>query len=153
MRKDFISGHFKLNTEDTVLDLKQYNNFLKQHADSIHAFKTKQKAAFEAERQRWAENQQASTINEDVLEEAGSQSELDLPDGAQLISSQVTGTVWKLLVKENESIEAGKPLAIIESMKMEFTVESPVSGKIRQIFCQQGSYIAAGQTLMIVQEA
>ncbi|OQW39814.1 MAG: urea carboxylase [Proteobacteria bacterium SG_bin4] len=153
LRKDFISGHFKLNTEDTVLDLKQYNNFLKQHADSIHAFKTKQKAAFEAERQRWAENQQASTINEDVLEEAGSQSELDLPDGAQLISSQVTGTVWKLLVKENESIEAGKPLAIIESMKMEFTVESPVSGKIRQIFCQQGSYIAAGQTLMIVQEA
>ena len=88
-----------------------------------------------------------------MLEEAGNQSELDLPDGAQLISSQVTGTIWKLLVKENECIAAGKPLAIIESMKMEFTIESPVTGRIRQIFCQQGGYIAAGQTLMIVQEA
>ncbi|MBX3617762.1 urea carboxylase [Nitrosomonas sp.] len=152
LRNDFISGRFRLRTEPAVLNLRQYHAFLQQQAASIEVFKAKQKAAFEAERQRWAANQQSLSISEDVMEEADSQSELDLPDNAQLISSQVTGTIWKLLVKENEDIETGQPLAIIESMKMEFTVESPVSGQIRQIFCQQGSYIAAGQTLMIVQE-
>ena len=85
-------------------------------------------------------------------EEADTQSELDLPEGAQAVSSQVTGTVWKLLVKEGDSIEAGKPVIMIESMKMEFPVDSPVTGTVRQLFCKQGGYVSAGQVLLIIQE-
>ncbi|MBA3756330.1 MAG: carboxyltransferase domain-containing protein, partial [Nitrosomonas sp.] len=152
LRKDFISGHFKLRTEETVLSLKQYHAFLQQHAGSISAFKTQQQAAFEAERQRWEANGQSQYANEDALEEADTQSELDLPEGAQAVSSQVTGTVWKLLVKEGDSIEAGKPVIMIESMKMEFPVDSPVTGTVRQLFCKQGGYVSAGQILFIIQE-
>lgn len=152
LRKDFISGHFKLRTEETVLNLRQYNAFLQQHASSINAFKARQQAAFEAERQRWAENNLAQYIDEDILEEADTQSELDLPSGAQAVSCQVTGTVWKLFVKEGDRVEAGKPLILIESMKMEFPVDSPVTGTVRQLLCKQGSYVSAGQVLVIVQE-
>ncbi|MCW5598963.1 MAG: carboxyltransferase domain-containing protein, partial [Nitrosomonas sp.] len=152
LRKDFISGHFKLRTEETVLNLRQYNAFLQQHASSINAFKARQQAAFEAERQRWAENNLAQYIDEDILEEADTQSELDLPTGAQAVSCQVTGTVWKLFVKEGDWVEAGKPLILIESMKMEFPVDSPVTGTVRQLLCKQGSYVSAGQVLVIVQE-
>lgn len=152
LRKDFIVGHFKLRTEETVLNLRQYQAFLQQHAASIDAFKTKQQAAFEAERQRWQANHLAHYVNEDTLEEADTQSELDLPAGAQAISAQVTGTVWKLLVKEGEQVEAGKSLIMIESMKMEFSVDSPLAGTVRQLFCKQGGYVSAGQVLLIIQE-
>ena len=152
LRKDFISGRFKLRTEETVLSLKQYNAFLQQHAASITAFKATQQAAFEAERQRWEANGQSQYVSEDMLDEADTQSELDLPPGAQAVSAQVTGTVWKLLVKEGERVDAGKVLIIIESMKMEFPVDAPVTGTVRQIFCKQGGYVSAGQVLFVIQE-
>ncbi|WP_297325009.1 urea carboxylase [Nitrosomonas sp.] len=152
LRKDFISGHFKLRTEETTLNLKQYHAFLQQHAASISTFKTRQQAAFEAERQRWEANGQAQYVSEDTLDEADSQSELDLPEGAQAVSSQVTGTVWKLLVKAGEQVEAGKPVVMIESMKMEFPVDSPVTGTVQQLCCKQGGYVSAGQVLFIIQE-
>lgn len=152
LRQDFITGHFKLRVEETVLNLKQYNAYLQQHAASIDTFKAKQQAAFEAERQRWEENNLAHYVNEDTLEEADTQSELDLPTGAQAISSQVTGTVWKLLVKEGERVETGKSLIMIESMKMEFSVDSPVTGTVQQLFCKQGGYVSAGQMLLIIRE-
>ncbi len=152
LRKDFISGHFRLRTEETTLNLKQYHAFLQQHAASISTFKTRQQTAFEAERQRWEANGQSQYVSEDTLDEADTQSELDLPEGAQAISSQVTGTVWKLLVKEGEFVEAGKPLVMIESMKMEFPVDSPIAGTVRQLFCKQGGYVSAGQALLIIQK-
>jgi len=152
LRQDFISGHFKLRIEETVLNLKQYQIFLQQHAASINAFKTRQQAAFEAERRRWEAHGQSQYVSEDVLDEADTQSELDLPQGSQAVSSQVTGTVWKILADEGESVEAGKPVIMIESMKMEFPLDSPVTGTIQQLFCKQGGYVSAGQVLFIVRE-
>ena len=84
--------------------------------------------------------------------EADTQSELDLPPGAQAVSAQVTGTVWKLLVKEGERVDAGKAVIMIESMKMEFPVDAPLTGTVRQIFCKQGGYVSAGQVLFVIQE-
>jgi len=75
-----------------------------------------------------------------------------LPQGSQAVSSQVTGTVWKILADEGESVEAGKPVIMIESMKMEFPVDSPVTGTVQQLFCKQGGYVSAGQALFIIQE-
>jgi urea carboxylase len=46
----------------------------------------------------------------------------------------------------------GNPVIVVESMKMEFSVEAPVSGTVRQLFCKEGSHVSAGQMLLIVQE-
>ena len=151
MRKDFISGRFRLNMENTVLNLKQYNDFLHDHSSSIDAFRNRQQAAFEAERQRWQSSSASDLVTEDALDEADVQSELDLPEGAHPISAQVSGTVWKLLSHEGEHVTAGQPIMLVESMKMEFPVESPVSGLIKQLFCKQGSYVSAGQILAIIE--
>ena len=153
LRKDFITGHFKLRVEETTFSLKQYNTFLQQNAASISAFKAKQQAAFEAERDRWAVEGKAEYVSETTLGEADTQSELDLPDGAQAVSAHLTGTVWKLLVKEGQRIEVGNPVVVVESMKMEFAVEAPVSGIVRQLFCKEGGHVSAGQMLLVIQEA
>jgi urea carboxylase len=91
-------------------------------------------------------------VSEIVLEEADAQSELDLPEGAQAVSAHVTGTVWKLLIKEGQRVEMGKPVVVIESMKMEFAVDAPVSGTVQRFFCKEGTPISAGQVLLIIQE-
>lgn len=152
LRRDFITGHFKLRVEETTFSLKQYNAFLQQNAASINAFKAKQQAAFEAERERWKIEGKTEYVNETTLAEAGTQSELDLPEGAQAVGAHVTGTVWKLLVKEGQRVTAGNPVVVVESMKMEFTVEAPISGTVRQLFCKEGSPVSAGQMLLVIQE-
>ena len=55
---------------------KRYNAFLQANAASISAFKSRQQAAFEAERERWKASGQAEYVNETTLEEADTQSEL-----------------------------------------------------------------------------
>jgi urea carboxylase len=152
LRKDFITGHFKLKIEETTFSLKQYNAFLKENAASISAFKARQQAAFEAERERWKAEGKAEYISETMVEEADAQGELDLPSGSQAVSAHVTGTVWKLLAKEGQHVEMGNPVIVVESMKMEFSVETPESGTVRQLFCKEGSHVSAGQMLLIVQE-
>jgi urea carboxylase len=152
-RQDFITGHFKLRVEDTTFNLKEYNEFLKQNASSIDAFKARQQAAFEAERERWDASGQTEYVSEATLEEADTQSELDLPPGAHEVGAHVTGTVWKLLVKEGDLVKAGSPMLVIESMKMEFPVSAPVDGTVGRFFCKEGMHVSAGQMLCVIQEA
>ncbi|MCC6922643.1 MAG: urea carboxylase [Nitrosomonas sp.] len=155
LRKDFIAGKFKLRVEETTFSMQEYNQFLQQNSASIQTFKATQQAAFDAERECWRKNGQPeylSELNEDSLDDASIQSELDLPEGMHVIGAHITGTVWKILVSEGKHIAQGSPLIVIESMKMEFMIEAPVSGVIRQIFCQEGGFVAAGQMLMMIHE-
>jgi urea carboxylase len=152
LRRDFIAGSFKLRVEDTTFSLKQYNAFLEQNAPSINAFKSTQQAAFEAERERWKAEGKAEYVSEITVEEADTQSELDLPDGAHAVIAHVTGTIWKLLVQKGDRVKAGDTMLVVESMKMEFAVDAPVSGTVGQLFCKEGTHVSAGQMLLIVEE-
>ncbi len=152
LRKDFIAGRFKLRVEGATFSLKQYNQFLQQNSASIKAFKAGQQVAFEAERERWKISGQVEYANEDSLEDADTQSELDMPEGACAVGSHITGTVWKILVKEGQSVAAGDTLVVVESMKMEFSVDATVSGTVRQISCKEGGYVSTGQMLLVIQE-
>ncbi len=152
LRRDFISGHFRLKVEETTFNLKQYNTFLRENAAPIADFKSRQQAAFEAERERWHAAGQVEYPGETMLEQADTQSELDLADGAEVVTAHVTGTIWKLLVTEGQHVETGSPIVVVESMKMEFTVEAQVSGTVGQLFCKVGAHVSAGQMLLVIQE-
>ncbi len=152
LRKDFISGRYKLHVEETSFSLKQYHTFLQQNVATINAFKAGQQAAFEAERERWLSTAQAEYVSEAALSETDARSELGLPAGACAVSTHVAGTVWKLLAEERQRVTAGSPVVVIESMKMEIAVSAPVSGTVRQLFCKQGEHVSAGQMLLVIQE-
>ncbi|MBS0485596.1 MAG: urea carboxylase, partial [Proteobacteria bacterium] len=152
LRKDFISGRFQLRIEESTFSLPQHHQFLKQNETAINDFKTRQQAAFEAERERWRVSGQAEYASESDLDEADAQSELDLPEGSHAIASPVTGTVWKILVTEGQHVSAGEVLIVTEAMKMEIAVEAPFGGTVKRIVCRQGEYIATGQLLAIVQK-
>jgi urea carboxylase len=153
LRKDFITGRFKLRVEETTFSLNRYNDFLRENADSISAFKSCQQVAFEEERDRWGADGQSECLSEEMIDAADAGSELDLPKGAYAISAHVTGTVWKLLVKKGQNVLRGAPLMIIESMKMEITLDAPVSGKVSQICCRESEYVSSGQMVIVIQMA
>lgn len=152
LRQDFITGRFTLRTEETVFSLRAYQAFLRQHADSIKAFKSRQQQAFEAERERWQLAGVQDNNDEDMLDYTCATNEISLPVGAHAISSDVTGTVWRLLIETRQLVNAGDPIIVIESMKMEITLNAPVSGIVQQVSCKQGDYVCSGQLLLIVQE-
>jgi 3-methylcrotonyl-CoA carboxylase alpha subunit len=43
------------------------------------------------------------------------------------------GNVVKVMVAAGDTVEKGAPLVIIESMKMEHTVEAPEAGKVLEV--------------------
>src|SRR4029077_21247084 len=53
-RADFLQGKVELAVREETFRLRDYHAFLAAQHDSIAAFKARQQAAFEAERERWA---------------------------------------------------------------------------------------------------
>ncbi|HBF23925.1 MULTISPECIES: 5-oxoprolinase/urea amidolyase family protein [Nitrosomonas] len=151
MRKDFPSGKFTLRIEEDRFSLKQYNDFLKENAASIDTFRTKQKAAYIAERERWKAEGQENYTTSEILEDGSAPADITISAGAHAIHTHVTGIVWKLLVSEGQRVNAGDDLAVLESMKMEFTVNAPISGVIQRVLSKAGSKVTARQVLFVIE--
>ncbi len=67
---------------------------------------------------------------------------------ASKVSAHITGTVWKIEVKEGESVAEGQVCVILESMKMEMPVEAPEAGKVDKIHCTEGQAVNEGDVLV-----
>lgn len=151
LRKDFVAGRASLRIEEGVFRLADYRRFLADNAAGINVFKTRQQAAFDAERERWKAAGQTEYISEADIAAAGADTELDLPEDARLVPAHLPGNVWKVLVEPGQQVEAGDALVILESMKMEFTVTAPAAGEVLQVFCREASPVSAGQDLLVLQ--
>ncbi len=60
------------------------------------------------------------------------------------IRAEITGNVWKILVKPGDQVQAGDALLILESMKMEIPVETEDDGIVGSILVQEGQAIDEG---------
>ncbi|MFP4271496.1 MAG: urea carboxylase [Halothiobacillaceae bacterium] len=149
MRDAFPHGGLRLDIEDTTFSLGRYRRFLEENAAGIDAFKARQQAAFEAERQRWIETGQANYEAEAEPVDTGIDT-LDLADGQTAISEHVHGVVWKLEVAEGEQVTEGQTLLILESMKMELRVTAPGNGRVEKILCEAGEQVHPGKTLLVL---
>ena len=148
-REDFPHGRVKLRIEQTTFRLRDYQNFLAGHDSAITSAKTRQQAAFEAERQRWEDSGQLNFSAES--ESAATVDESAIPSGCIALPAHIPGNVWKILVAPHDTVTEGQPLVILESMKMEITVSASRSGKIREIRCVEGRPVNAGETLVVLE--
>jgi urea carboxylase len=150
IRADFPLGRYPLRIEESTFSLAEYTRFLADNAASIAAFKTRQQAAFDAERERWKAAGQDIVASDAAVAEAGTDSELDLPEHGRAVASHIAGNVWKLMAEPGAKVKAGDPLVIVESMKMEFSVPAPCDGTIYKVFCREGGQVSAGQDLLVL---
>ncbi len=70
----------------------------------------------------------------------------------QSIQAIMAGSVWKILVKSGESVEAEQDLVILESMKMEVPIQSKTSGIVKLIHVAEGDFVNEGETLITIEE-
>jgi biotin carboxyl carrier protein len=69
-------------------------------------------------------------------------------DEAPVAASPMPGKVVKLLVKEGDQVEKGQGLVIVEAMKMENEIKSPVKGIVDKVNFKAGDLVDAAQPIM-----
>ena len=148
IRHDFPLRRYSLRIEESSFDLKQYEDFLLDNQEDITQFKSAQQKAFEEERSRWQDEESEFS---DTPPEPEIESEQMIPKGTEGVESQVTGNLWKWLVQLGEEVVAGQNLAVIESMKMEITVESPVEGIVHSMLKAEGELVKTGGMLLLIE--
>ncbi len=66
------------------------------------------------------------------------------------LPSEVTGTVWKIEVREGDVVTEDQTLVILESMKMEIPVSAPHAGIVLQLLVREGESVAEGQFVVVI---
>jgi urea carboxylase len=147
MREAFPHGKVEVKIEEGRFALADYERMLEREASSIAAFQTKQRAAFEAERRSWLEKGLLGFAT-DAAESA--QSDGELPPGSEGVEAHVPGSVWKINVEAGARVEKGQVLVIVESMKMEIAIESPLAGVVSEVLVAEGRTVSAGQRVAVI---
>jgi urea carboxylase len=146
-RDKFLHGKYELRIETQRFSLAGYKAFCAANADSIAAFQATQRAAFGAERADWA----AKGLNSfEEVEAEPPPEEAPLAAGERAFAAPVPGSIWQVLAQPGDKIEAGEPIMVIESMKMEVQVRSPASGIVQSLAGAKGQVVRAGQRLGII---
>ena len=67
------------------------------------------------------------------------------------VRSEMVANVWKVVVNAGDTVAAGDPLVILESMKMEIPVEAPDSGTVREVAVDEGGVVQEGDLIAVIE--
>ena len=67
------------------------------------------------------------------------------------VKAELVGNLWKIVVEVGQHVEEDDTLMILESMKMEIPVISPIAGTVKEIRAKEGDVVQEGQTLAVVE--
>ena len=77
--------------------------------------------------------------------------QIEVTEGETAVISPMPGILISVSVEEGQAVAAGDPLLVLEAMKMQNTIPSPVDGKIRAIPVVAGTQVVKDQVLAIIQ--
>lgn len=69
------------------------------------------------------------------------------PEEPTEIGANIPGTVFKMLVKEGDTVIEGQSIGILEAMKMETNIITTISGQIDKIYVKEGQVVSAGELI------
>ena len=67
------------------------------------------------------------------------------------IKAHITGTVFKIEKEVGDKVKEEEEVIILESMKMEIPVESPIDGKITEIRVKKGQAVSENDVVATVE--
>ena len=67
------------------------------------------------------------------------------------VESEVTGSVWKVLLEVGASVSEGDVIMILESMKMEIPVEAPAAGTLAELLVAPEDQIEEDQVVAVIE--
>ena len=154
-RRDFPLGLRSIRIEETEFHLSEYRAFLADNEGGIAAFQQQRKSAFDAERAEWERLGEFDRVAALTEADSGAAADkaIDLPEGTELIEAPFGGIIWKLLVAPGDEVPASSALAILESMKMEFPVDTPGAGTIEAVFVTERQSVQPGAPMFAFRRA
>jgi acetyl-CoA carboxylase biotin carboxyl carrier protein len=67
------------------------------------------------------------------------------------VKAELVGNLWKIVVEVGQAVEEDDTLMILESMKMEIPITTPITGTVKQILVSEGEVVQEGQTVAVVE--
>jgi len=65
--------------------------------------------------------------------------------------AEVIGSLWRIVAEVGQRVEEDETILVLESMKMEIPVTSPIGGTVTAILASRGEVVQEGQTVAIVE--
>lgn len=150
LRDDFLRGRFEADITPAIFDLGQYLRFLTSIKDSTETFRSRQQAAFNAERENW----KALGLDEYISEHetTDTRPDDDLEPGVTPVRCTMPGCVWQVNVVAGQHVTKGDVIMTVESMKMEFSQQAACNGRISALYAKPGDEVHPGQILFGIME-
>jgi biotin carboxyl carrier protein len=67
------------------------------------------------------------------------------------VRAEIAATVWQVHAEVGQVVAEGDTVAILESMKMEIPVESPVAGTIKEIKVAPADQVREGDLIAVIE--
>ncbi|MFC7619014.1 urea carboxylase [Microlunatus sp. GCM10028923] len=151
LRAEFAAGRLEVEVDEGRFSLAEQRRLLAGQEAEIAAFRAKQQAAFDTEREAWR-----AAGEFDVTEPEPTASGLgaaEAPDGCELVPAPMAAGVWRIGVEPGQTIEAGEVIVILEAMKMELPVISDRRAVVREVLVRPGAQVAPGTPLAVIEPA
>ncbi|KAJ4352812.1 hypothetical protein N0V95_003920 [Ascochyta clinopodiicola] len=156
----FRAGKFTFEYEDVEFDMADHNKMLKDSAEEVKKIRADQAKAQEemtrAENEsfeRWQREKTENQVDESTIEK--------LLDDPSIISVEapVDANVWKVEVKEGETVGEESIIVILEAMKLEIAVKTPDAAaagnaklRVEKLLVKPGDTVTAGGHLALLKK-
>jgi len=68
----------------------------------------------------------------------------------QSVLTPMSATISKYVVKLGDEVKSGDTVVVIEAMKMEIDIPSPIDGKVEEINFKNGEHVAINDVLATI---
>ncbi|MPB45480.1 biotin attachment protein [Campylobacter lari] len=137
----FLKGEAKVNVRKNS---KLKPSFINENQFTVSVNGNKYHVEVSAGFDRDVNVKSAVKVNSDKTEVK----KVQVDDSANVIVASMNANVFKILVKENDSVKAGQVVAVLEAMKMEIEVSASKDGEIAELLVNAGESVSEGQVLM-----
>lgn len=68
------------------------------------------------------------------------------------VRAEMAGAVWRMKVSPGDQLAVGDEIAVLEVMKLEIPVTTPVAGTVASVFVAEQETVGEGQVLAVIDE-
>jgi acetyl/propionyl-CoA carboxylase alpha subunit/acetyl-CoA carboxylase carboxyltransferase component len=96
----------------------------------------------------------AAPVRPSVVEKTPDISDIDMTgmEGTQVMKAHLQGTIVSVSVSEGDIVRKGQEILIMNAMKMEHEIRSPINGAIRRLAIVPGDTVYEGSPLAFIEE-
>ena len=99
---------------------------------------------------KYSQTDEPEIINGNSTLEVQSDNEPVSDETGMVVSAPLAGNIFRIEKNVGDTVSDDETIIVLEAMKMETTIKTPTSGKIKQIFIKNGDKVQSGDPLFEV---